>query len=379
MKWSWSLGRVIGIEVFIHATFVILLVWTAAIHYLRQGTFAAAAWGVVFTLAVFGTVVLHELGHALTARRFGIRTRDITLLPIGGVARLERMPDDPRQELWVAFAGPAVNAAIAAILYAFLALSGGPLTLPAADFYAQGPFLTKLMWVNVTLAAFNLLPAFPMDGGRVVRAILAMRVDHVQATQTAARIGQGMALVLGLFGLFFNVFLLIIALFIWIGAAGELAAVQVRAALGGLPVAAAMMTDFRTLSPDGTLGEAAAQLLAGSQVDFPVTAAGNVVGVLTRADLLRGLTEGGPEGRVGDAMQRQFVIADPSEMLDVALERAQGCACQTVPVVRDGHVVGVVTMDNIGELLMLQAALRPSRRAGRGAPPGSDRTAAPAY
>jgi len=365
MKWSWRIGRLFGIDVFVHATFGILLAWVFMGHYRREGNVHGALVGVAFILAVFGTVILHELGHALMARRFGIKTKDITLLPIGGVARLERMPEKPGQELLVALAGPAVNVAIASVIFVFLLSTGGDLDPGEQNLMGRAPFLTKLLWVNITLAIFNLLPAFPMDGGRALRALLALRGDYVQATRTAAGIGQGMALLLGLIGLFTNPFLVFIALFVWIGAAGESGAVQTKAALAGLPIQAAMQTHFKLLSARDSLAVASQALLAGSQVDFPVVdGSGTLVGVLTRANLIRGLTTSGPDVAVETAMSRHFETAHPSEMLEGALSRLQGCECSSLPVVRHGNVLGIVTMENIGELMMLQGALDASKRAG---------------
>jgi Zn-dependent protease len=213
------LGKIAGIDVFVHATFFILLAWVALSAYQSSGRIAAAASGVASILTVFGVVVLHELGHALTARRFGIATRDITLLPIGGVSRLERMPEDPRQELQVALAGPAVNIALAAAAYAAFLVLG----LGAIDHVSvmEGSFLTRLFSINVSLALFNLIPAFPMDGGRVFRALLALRMDRARATEVAARTGQALALVFALAGLVWNPMLLLIALFVWMGASQE--------------------------------------------------------------------------------------------------------------------------------------------------------------
>ena len=195
MSWSWRIGRIAGIDVYIHFTFVFLLAWVALAHYMAHNDLAEAMRGLIFIVALFGIVVLHELGHALAARRYGIRTRDITLLPIGGVARLERMPEDPKQELVVALAGPAVNVVMAAAIYVGLMLRQELVPLGEAV-RVGGGFVSQLFWVNVSLALFNLLPAFPMDGGRVLRALLGMRLDYVRATQVAARIGQGMALCL---------------------------------------------------------------------------------------------------------------------------------------------------------------------------------------
>ncbi len=219
MKWSWRIGRIAGIDVYIHATFLILLAWVGIGHYMAHADIWDAARGVGFILALFGVVVLHELGHALAARRYGIRTRDITLLPIGGVARLERIPDNPRQELVVALAGPAVNVALAGGLYVVIGLVDTLETLTQAQ-NVGGSFLSELMWANVALAVFNMLPAFPMDGGRVLRALLAARMPHVQATQIAAAVGQAMALLFGFVGLLAGTPLLIfVALFVWLAAA----------------------------------------------------------------------------------------------------------------------------------------------------------------
>lgn len=361
MSWSWRLGRIAGIDVYVHFTFLFLLAWVGLAHYLNRGDLLDAAYGVVFILALFGIVVLHELGHALTARRFGIRTRDITLLPIGGVARLERMPDDPRQELLVALAGPAVNVVLAAAIYAVLALGHG--LLPMGEVMGVGGhFLSQLFWVNVSLALFNLLPAFPMDGGRVLRALLAMRLDYVRATQVAASVGQAMALLFGFVGLFSSPFLLFIALFVWLGAAQEASMAQMRSALDGIPIMHAMVTDFRALAPHEPLARAIDYVLTGFQQDFPVLEGDEVVGVLTRNGLVKGLTKYGPQGRVGDVMTHDFVTAHPHEMLQSAFARLQECGCHTLPVVEEGRLRGLVTAEHLAELLMIQLALDQAQR-----------------
>jgi Zn-dependent protease len=218
--WSWRLGRIAGIDVYMHGTFLVLLAWVALSHYLEHHRIVDAVSGVLFILALFGIVVLHELGHALTARHYGIRTRDITLLPIGGVARLDRMPDDPKQELVVAFAGPVVNVVLAAALFLLMPSTTSPTILGELQQIGDG-IVAKLAWVNVGLAAFNLIPAFPMDGGRVLRALLALRMDYVRATNVAAEVGRGLALMFGLVGLFANPLLIFIALFVWAGATAE--------------------------------------------------------------------------------------------------------------------------------------------------------------
>src|SRR5207249_2336237 len=228
MKWSWKLGTVAGIGLYVHGTFLLLLGWVGLSHWIEGGSAAAALAGVGFVVALFACVVLHELGHALTAQRFGIRTRDITLLPIGGVARLERMPDDPR---------------------------------------------------------------------------------------------QAMALLFGFVGLFANPFLLFIAFFVWIGAAQEASMVQMRSALGGIPVSRAMLTDFETLAPGDPGRRVLDLIIAGSQSDFPVVEDGRVVGVLLRRDVLNALAQHGQDWRVGDVMRRDFEVVEAGEMLETAFAR----------------------------------------------------------
>jgi Zn-dependent protease/CBS domain-containing protein len=374
MKSSWRIGRVAGIDVHLHLTFLLLLGWVAVSHYLQKQSWADVLAGLGFTLSLFTIVVLHELGHALTARRFGIRTRDITLLPIGGVARLERIPEKPQQELLVALAGPAVNVVLAALLFGVL-IVGAELSAAKEFKLVGGHFLANLMWVNVSLAVFNLLPAFPMDGGRVLRALLAMRMDYLRATSIAAAIGQGMAWVFGFIGLFTNPFLVFIALFVWMGAAAEAGQAQMKSALAGLPMSGVMMTDFRVLAPDDTLARAVEHILAGCQQDFPVVDGGRVVGVLTRSDLVTGLAKQGQLAPVADVMQRNVHAAEAGEMVESVLARLQGGDCRVLPVLRDGELAGLVTMENIGEYMLIQTALGEAARGPRAKrpPPGSPR------
>jgi Zn-dependent protease/CBS domain-containing protein len=357
MKWSWKIGTLAGVELRIHATFLLLLGWVGARHWMTGRSVDAALNGVAFILALFGCVLLHELGHSLAARKYGIPTRDITLLPIGGVARLERMPEEPSQELWVALAGPAVNVAIAGTLFVWLNVTQGWAPMSQMQ-VASGPFAERLLIANVWLVLFNLVPAFPMDGGRVLRALLAMRMEYVKATQIAAGVGQALALVFGFIGLFANPMLLFIALFVWIGASQEASATGMKSALSGTPIRAAMLTDFRVLQPGDTLADAVRLILGGSQQDFPVVEDRKPVGVLTRADLLVALAEHGEDHPVSVAMRREFLVTDYTEMLEVALQRLQECSCRTMPVVHEGRLVGLLAMDNVGEYLLIQAAIK---------------------
>lgn len=365
MKWSWRVGSITGIGLYIHATFLLLLAWVGIGEYQSSGSAGAALSGVLFVLAVFATVVLHELGHALAARRYGIKTRDITLLPIGGVARLERMPRDPRQELVVALAGPAVNVAIAAVLFLWLRFTGGmPAFVESASLgegFLERTFVARLLAVNMWLVIFNLIPAFPMDGGRVLRAILATRNrDYAQATERAARVGKFFALVFGIVGLFVveNPMLVFVALFVWLGAAGEAAAAQTSATLEGVPIQRLMITDVQTLRPGDPLARAVDLILDGFQQDFPVVEGDTVVGMLTRGRLLKSLAERGDRATVSTAMDREFQQASPLEDAEEVLARLRNCGCHSLPVIRDGQLLGVLTMDNVGEYVMVQAALR---------------------
>jgi len=356
MKWSWKLGEFAGIGVFVHWTFLILIGWIVLAQARHGADAVGVAVAVAFVLSIFGCVVLHEYGHALTARRYGIRTRSITLLPIGGVAMLERMPDDPRQELWVALAGPAVNVGIAAVLIVVLAVLG---QLPtAADLGRVGShFMRDLLYVNVMLVGFNLLPAFPMDGGRVLRALLAHRLDYARATQIAATVGQGMAILFGFAGLLWNPFLLFIALFVFLGAQAEAQATQTRWALRDVPVRDAMITRFRTLDAAAPLAAAVDELLAGSQQDFPVVSGERLVGILPRNALIRALARQGTTTTIGEAMQADCHVVDEGDMVQSAFDRMRESGCSALPVLRRGELVGLLTLENVGEFMMINSAL----------------------
>jgi len=368
MRWSWKIGRLAGINVYMHATFMLLLAFIVFASWSEKHDLNETAVAVVFILVIFACVVLHELGHALTARRYGIRTRDIILLPIGGVARLERMPDKPLEELKVALAGPAVNVVIAGGL--LLLLAGLNIHPKLAQIeLISGSFLERTLAANLWLAGFNLIPAFPMDGGRVLRALLATRMDYTRATLKAAHIGQALAFVFGFIGLFRDPFLLFIALFVWMGAEAEASTVQMHTSLGGVPVERVMLTEFRTLQPDDTLAQATDHVLAGFQHDFPVVFGDRVLGILTREDLMKALAAHGSGLHVRDAMRREFQIADSHDMLDQALKMLGANKVRTIPVEHDGRLVGLLNMENVGEFMMIQSALRQSQPRDGAAPP----------
>jgi Zn-dependent protease len=370
MKRSLKIGSVAGIGIFLHWTFGLLLAGVP-VYYLWQGaTPQATLVGTGVVLAVFGCVVLHELGHALTARRFDVPTRDITLYPIGGVARLERIPEESMKEFWIAVAGPAVNVAIAAALAALTLALGASFT-PSALFAPGGPaggsVLATLLWINVVLALFNMLPAFPMDGGRVLRALLATRLSFARATQLAANVGQVMALLFAVAGLFGNVVLIFIAVFVYLGARQEARQATLRQTTQGLRVRQAMMTRFQTLQSADALSRGADALLAGTDHDFPVVdERGAVAGLLTRSRLIEALSEHGRDATVGEVTDRECFTAEAGSSLDDAFQRMRSAQCSTAPVTENGRLVGLLTMENVAELMMISSAL------GEGAVPGRE-------
>jgi len=335
MKWSWNIGAIAGINVRIHATFLLLLGWVATSYWLAGHGATVMLAGVSFIVALFGCVLLHELGHAMAARQFGIQTADITLLPIGGVARLERMPEEPRKELWIALAGPAVNVAIAVVLDFWIALTHQwePLTGLRV---ATGPMVDRLLVANVWLVLFNLIPAFPMDGGRILRALLASRMSYPKATRVAVLTGQGLALVLAFVGFFGNPMLIFIGLFVWIGASQEASTAQMKEVRSGTPVRAAIVTGSGLLDSADMLGPAVQLTLGGWLHDFPVIDRGRPLGILTRADLVVGLSAYGPEYPVTAVMHWEFPTAQADEMLETAFPRLRERGSNTMPVVSQG-------------------------------------------
>jgi len=360
MKWSIKLGRFLGIDVFLHVTFLILLVVIWGSSLLTRGP-SAALEATALWVSIFGCVLLHEYGHALTARAYGIRTHDITLLPIGGLARLEKMPDKPAQEIIVAVAGPAVNVVIAAVLGAIILASGGFQPVGELD-VARGSFLQRLFAINIGLVLFNLLPAFPMDGGRVLRGLLALAMDHTRATRIAAVVGQSMAVIFVIVAFFAQApMLFLIAFFVWIGAQAEVGASEARSVLAGVLVRQAMLTDFRTLGIFDTLRDASTLVLQGSQQDFPVVESGpdgRVAGVLTRAGLMRALAAHGLDARVVEAMEREVPGVQADDVLEAVLPGLRENGTSATPVYADGRLVGLLTMENIGELMMIRSALQ---------------------
>lgn len=361
MRWSFRLATIAGTAIRLHVTFLVLVGWYAAAAWQGGGPAAAQA-SVVFLLLVFGCILLHEFGHILMARRFGIRTPEVLLSPIGGLARLERMPEEPRQELLVALAGPAVTLALAAGLWGWLQWRGGGAGAFLGFDPAHDALLPALFRLNVVLLLFNLIPAFPMDGGRVLRALLASRRGFVAGTRIAARVGQLFAMVFGVLGLFAfpsSPLLIIVAGFIYLAAEAEARAVETRAAGFGLTTDQLMVTDLRMLRVYATLTDAVRLLLAGEQREFPVVDNdGRLEGLLTRDDLVRGLATVGPGATVGEVMSRRFEPLVRGVPFERAVERLRASGLPALPVVDPGRlVVGLVTADNVADVVLVRKHL----------------------
>lgn len=358
MGGSLKLGRIAGIDLKLHWTFFLLLIWVGISPLLSGASLPAAALNVLLVIAVFACVVAHEYGHAIAARCYGIGTKDITLLPIGGVARLNAIPTDPVKELVVAIAGPAVNVVIAVViaigLFFYGALSASAFSVTEGVTALQ--FWQTLMAINLFLVLFNAIPAFPMDGGRVLRALLALRTDRVRATDIAASIGQAIAIGFAIMGLFGNLILLLIAFFVYFGARGEAEQVRRSSLLGGLTVQSAMITRFGMVEKDQPLIMIRDRLLQGMQQDFPVVdESGSPVGMLYRSHAIEVLQQHGTDARIEHAMTPlENVAVAPSTPLQSALEKMQELRVATLPVTNDSHLSGILTQENIWELLMFR-------------------------
>ena len=361
MKWSLKIGKVAGIPVSIHWTFIILLWWIFISYYKIDNNLQHAINGVLFILALFLCVILHEFGHALTAKRFKIITKSITLLPIGGLAQMEKLPEKPVQELWVAIAGPLVNIVIAILLGIYLYSTGSipdVLDVEELQILTGNSFILNLFFANIVLAIFNLIPAFPMDGGRVLRALLAFRYNRSKATKIAAGIGQFLAILFVLIGFFANIFLVFIGVFIFIGAGTEAYLEKTKSILTGHTVRDVLMHQYTSLLPGDTLDKAVQTLLDGQEQEFIITEENNVVGVLTRKELIAGLSEHGKQIPIANVMRKDYLALDPDMPLQEVYQKLMASGCTVAPVLDNGKLIGIVDRENINELIMVKEALK---------------------
>ena len=359
MKYSLYLGKVAGIRISVHWTFLILIFWIVFANMRSGFSTGEIIWSVSFVLAIFVCVILHELGHALTAKRFRIKTREISILPIGGLAQLESIPEKPREELLVALAGPAVNILIALILYPLV--SNKDLTA-LNNMSRIGPdnFFVVLMSVNLWLAVFNLIPAFPMDGGRVLRALLGFKLNHAKATQIAASIGQVLAMVFVFFGFFYNPFLIFIGLFIFLGAQAEAAYAQSKFILQGFTVGDVLMHDIPFIDGDASLKEAAARLLDSQNKNFVVSHQGKPVGTLSRDQIIKALGEYGENITVNRVKDDDLILLSPEMPLAEAWNKLQREKKPLMLIMSGGTLAGVLDEENLAEFILIQTAAKKS-------------------
>lgn len=351
---SLKLGKFFGIPIRLHVTFVLFVAFLAAVYAFQGGVRAAVA-GVSFILALFLSVTLHELGHSLVARGFGVKVSGIVLLPIGGVSQMEEMPEQPNREFLIAVAGPGTSVLLGLVLGVVSLLLYGP-TATFKTTLTGGLFIPNLARVNLLLAIFNLLPGFPMDGGRIFRAALARGMPFDRATTVAASVGRVFAIGLGLFGLFTNIWLTFIAVFIYFGAGAEASRVHIKTALRDVPVGRVMATTFETLEPDDRLGKAVEHAYHGVQEDFPVVTDGKLVGVLMKQDILAALHGFGPGALVGRVMRKEFTTVATDSTLEQVYSAIQTCGCSSLPVLDAGRIIGVVTLEALGRYLVFAGA-----------------------
>jgi Zn-dependent protease/CBS domain-containing protein len=372
MKWSLRIGRIGGIGIYIHFTFFLFFGWLLFMQMTLGFRTIDVLFYAAFVAAAFTCIVLHELGHAFMAKRFNIGTKDITLLPIGGVARLEKMPQEPKQEFLIAVAGPAVNIVIASCLFSVLLLTENfqPLLQILYQFFSQPKvphsfieLLESLMAVNLWFVLFNMVPAFPMDGGRVARALLASQMNFVKATHIAATFGQVMAVFFVFLGLTDARFIILIfiGVFVWIGAAQEKQMARVKTAFAGILVGKAMLTEYRTLWPTDTLSRVVELILRGAQHDFPVVEDKRIVGIVTRSHLISSLAKFDQNTPISEIMKTNFPTLNSGDSLESVLPRFQESELPILPVVHNDHLIGVLSMENVAEFLMIESALQNHR------------------
>ncbi|HTW90812.1 MAG TPA: site-2 protease family protein [bacterium] len=361
MRSSLRLGKVFGIPIDLHVTFILFIAFLGTVYAFHGGAKAALA-GVSFILALFLSVTLHELAHSLVARGFGVKVSRILLLPIGGLSQMEEMPEQPTREFLIAVAGPATSVLLGLALgIVSLLLYGRTATLQAT--VTGGLFIPNLARVNLLLAIFNLLPGFPMDGGRIFRAALARGMPFGRATAIAASVGRVFAIGLGLIGLFSNIWLTFIAVFIYFGAGAEASRVRLKTAFHDVPVSRVMATAFQTLNPDDRLSLAVEHVYHGFQEDFPVMMDNELVGVLMKQDLIAALHEFGPGALVGRVMRKEFTTVTVGQTLEQVYAAIQACGCSSMPVLDAGRIVGLVTLEALGRYLVFAGAGQPANRA----------------
>ena len=359
MKYALNIGSPFGIRISIHWTFLLLIAWIVIVDLQRGMDLEQILMSILFIIVLFICVILHELGHSLAARRYGSDVRSITLLPIGGMANITKIPEKPGEELVVSVAGLIVNVIIAALIWAILTITTGGIELERIDITAitGKNFFVMLMGVNILLVVFNLIPAFPMDGGRILRAFLSFKMDRVRATNVSKTIGQLFAVGFMILGIFVNPFLIIIGIFVFIGANAEYQMVKFGSALHNFKVEDVLITDFMTIGPGETIAEAADLLVHHRGNAFIVMSDDKMEGILTKDDIIRGITEYGLNGRVKEVMTTGVFTVDKQSPLNEVFQEMQQKRYAIVPVIFEGKIIGVIELENLNEFMRIQNAL----------------------
>lgn len=358
MKYSLHLGHPFGIKLSVHWTFLLIILWVIAINITQGADLTQILLSVLFILVLFICVVMHEFGHSLTARRYGIQTDSITLLPIGGMANIEKMPEEPKQEILVTLAGLLVNVAIAFILGVIIYL------VPDFSFTAEFEAITAqnfvilLMYTNLFIVGFNLIPAFPMDGGRILRAALSFRFNRVKATRYSMIAGQVFGGIFAVIGLFINPFLFVIGIFVFLGAGSEYAQVKYGALLSDYTAKDVVMNDYSLFHPDEQLQKAVDVMLKTSQTGFLAGEGDHILGVLLKDNLIKGLSQRDDDVRVRDVMTRDFKKVENNTPLQEVFTFMQKKKIGLLPVFDDGKLVGVIDKENLQEFVMVKLALQ---------------------
>ncbi|MCB1199633.1 MAG: site-2 protease family protein [Leptospiraceae bacterium] len=357
MRWSLYIGQFKEIKVYIHWTFILLLGFILFSQYRIGSSTQTMLLTMGFVVCIFSCVLLHEFGHALTALHFNFKTKDIILLPIGGIARMQHLPENAKQELAVAIAGPAVNIVIAGLLFLIAGLPALTVETLYLNTITPQNFLHSLIVINLVLAIFNMIPAFPMDGGRVFRALLALKFDRLTATKAAAFLGQFLAILFIVFGFFNNVWLVFIGFFIFLGAGSEASQEETKNRLSAFHVKDILMKQFRIFHPDALLSKAVSHMLNSQDKEFIIVDSENIVGVLTRNEIIAGIGEYGENVPIRTVMRRDIVIIDSEKSIEEAWTIMLSGNHTILPVVDAGKLSGVIDLENISEFLMIRKAL----------------------
>jgi len=358
MKHAYQIGKLFGIPIKVHITFIFLLFFIGLMIN-KLVVDVSPLYGMFAIILVFLCVVLHEVSHSLVAKHFGINVRDITLLPIGGVAQIEEIPEDPKEEILIAIAGPVLSLILAGFFLILSILISGKIKLDLKEINIFNKnILMTLFSINLVLGIFNIFPAFPMDGGRVLRGVLALFLNHLTATKIAVGIGQAFAIFFIFFGIFFNWWLILIGFFIYVGAANEEKIAEIRASIQGIPVSSAMLTNFATLNPNQTLRDAVDRVIHTFQDNFPVMDEDKVIGVLTKQNLFKAIREHPIDSPISDFVEKDYLKIHPDIPMSSLLKNIMETNIPIILVMENEKLKGIINLEQIGKFHLFKNIMR---------------------